>query len=308
MSKSKVLLILRRVFSVLFAVILALFLPVCALLGVFTFRFADVNALAKSIVNEAYLSSAEKTAEDGLKEIALIYGVEEAVLTDALPLCREELREAAVSSVASFFDSLFSGSAYCRAEVSAEAMHTALSAYVAELRASEKVEIRDDAVEEIVSDCNKVLSSAAAPVGDGLLQTLLEKVGAVVPSGLSKTLAGAFWILAVCLVGLSVAIWFLQEKKYRLFGLFAALFCGATLYFVPAFFLFSDFSFSALPLAEGVLFSLVSSVFEGLMFSLRVSSAVLFSFSVIGLVLSVVLLVKAPKTDEAAAECSEETL
>lgn len=295
--------LLRTVLSYFCAVLLALALPLCVLVGVLGARFSDTQALSEALVDEEYLAKAEQSALGGLSDVALLYGVEESVLTEVLPSYRGELREQAVQSTKSLFDFFIYGSEYRLAEISPELFEKAVADYARELVATqEDAAVRDGAVEEISADCAGVLSSAASPIGNGMFLSVLKAFGGVIPARLVENLQPLFFaLLCLCLL-LIVSVWFLQERGRRFFFASGALFCAATLLFVPSFFLLSGINAADLALAEGVLSHLVQGAFSRFLLPLRIGSAVLFGTSTLLLAASIVLCLKR----QGAAKCEGE--
>ncbi len=302
----KVLVVSRRVCLVLFSLLFVLSIPLVSVFSVFALGISDTDLLAERLVSESYVDAAYGAASEAFIDTALVYGVDAEVLKTALKNERAAMRACAISGTRSLLDSLKGSVEYTPAVFDSFVFETALNDYFEVLlEENPSLAVREGAIKEIASDCAQITSTACAPIGTGLFASL---AGAV--HGKLSGVVGSFLIPAVvfcilCVLLFGVAVFFLAEKGKRTFTLFSSLFCGSTLLFVPAFFLFSSVHLTDLALARGVLYFLIENLLGVFVAPIRVFATVLFSCSVLGLLVLLLLFLRRGLSKQ--PPCSDET-
>ena len=309
MCDKRALVILRRVGVVFFAVLFALLLPVCGVLCVLNCGFSSFSTLAESLVDESYLSAAEGRIRESFEDVALLYGVESELLTSVLDESRDELRVLAVSNVRGLLDSVVGKGAFVEAEFDPERFRAALRDHAEGLAEEQGMEVQEEAVDQLSLELSAIVSEALSPVGGGLFREAAERLQGLFPTRLYENLGllslGFLFVLIVCLA----AVFLLSPRTARLRAASATLFCGATLYFVPTYFLLSRLDVSALVLTDGVLFQVIRGVYLRFVTPLRISSLVLFVLATVLLFVIALLFARAFERaeKEPTQEASEDT-
>lgn len=289
----KFLLVLRRTFLVLFAVLFALLLPVTATLSAVAFAFSDLEGLSASLVSEEYLDAAVRVANDAFSDTAITYGIEKDVLVNTLSAQREAMKQTCVDGLYNLFTSVQMGKEVVAAVFPAEPFEEALEACFAAMKAENpNLTVREGAVQEIASDCSKIVTTACSPVGTGLFANLVNSISGKLPIWIwSALIPGSVAGTALLLV-LGAAVFFLSRRGKRTFALLSTLFCGATLLFVPSFFLFSSVNLQDLALSRGVLYFLIEGLLSSVVSPLRMIALCVFVLSVLSLLVLLVLYLR----------------
>lgn len=298
----------RRILSVCLAVLFALTLPLATFVGVFTLSFGDTERLAQELVDDKYLLAAEEIAKDALIDIAILYNVEEQVFFDVIASERETMRACAQSGLKSLIDSFVTGEEYSPAVFEQTAFEEAIRTHLQEQYGSEEeIVIREEAILELSQDCAAIVTSACAPIGQGMVGSLAAGARGIVPQRLWQLLPTLSVGLCVLCVLFLVAAILVAPKKRRMVTVLPAVFCGATLLFVPAFFFLAQMDLSALAVSEGVMRLMIEGIFWRLVGPVRICAVVFFGLGVIALAVSTVLYaVRGHKdTPEAITEADE---
>lgn len=281
----------RDILSVIAAVLSALLLLPSVLLTTFYLTFRDSEALSASLVTEEYLAAAEASAREVLIDQALLYGVEEDVLLQALAAQQQELYAVALSGTNSLIRSFFGQESYAPAPLSPQVFEDTIRTHLHALaEEAGDVAVQEEAVSEFAKETAELVSLSYAPVSGSTLVSAVESMQGIVPRVLWEKMPLFCTGAIVLLLALLVAAWFLAEKKRRLFTVSSALFCSGTLLFVPAYFLIPSDLFSSLSLSQGVLLEFLGTFYERLLFSVRLGALCPFVFSTLALLGSIFAL------------------
>ncbi len=268
--------------KILCAVLLTLSFVFSAFFCVLNHFLSSREDLVAAIVDEAYVEQALLTAKEAMADQSLYYGIPEEVFISALD--SKEIARVGTLSVESFWASILEKSEYVYAAYDASLFEAALDEYFA-LHPDKT--IRAEELDAIVQESASLVSSAAAPVSNGVYRRLVQPVAARLPQGWPDLLRAAFWICLVVTLVLLVLLFFLSGRLNGLLWPCGALFCGATLLFVPSFFLFSSVELSDLALSRGVLMFLVSTTAQTLGAAYRLSATLVFVFGTLTLLFAV---------------------
>ncbi|MBR6529984.1 MAG: hypothetical protein IKT43_01025, partial [Clostridia bacterium] len=170
--------IFRRVFKWLFAVLFVLFFAVSACLSTVAFSFSDPAALADSVVNGEYLSIANALCRESFEDLSLMYGVPEEVLAGVLEAEAESISAFAKNGVKDLLAAVFAGEEYVQSEFDAAPFVAEINAYVAGLNG---VDVAEETVTEIASDCADVISSCYSPIREGIFREVFDGVLGKIP-------------------------------------------------------------------------------------------------------------------------------
>ena len=290
--------ILRRVGVVAFAVLFALLLPVCAVFCVLNGGFSSLSALAEDLVDQAYLISAEERIRESFEDISLLYGIESERLTVVLDENREVFCEIAVADVQSLLSSAVGLGSFEETKFDAAPFRAVLEDYAEDLAKEQGMEVQQEAIEELSTELSTIVSESLSPVGGGLFREAAERLQGIIPTRLFENLglfSVVFLLAEAVLLGL---VFWLSRRAARLSAVSASLFCGATLCFVPTFFLLPRLDVSSLVLTDGVLIRVIRGLFLRFSEPLRVSSIVLLILATVLLLVSAVLNARTEDPDQ----------
>lgn len=306
MLQSNVWNIVRGIFAALFAALFCLCFIAASLLSVTAAALSSPKEIAAAVVTEEYVECVLQECENACLDVALLYGVEKDVLLDVLSSSRDLIRTLSLESAESLFEALLEEGEYQASECDPALFLSALQAYVDSLQSNDlQVSVKEGALEEISSDCAKIVTSAAAPISGGALLSVFEAVAGKLPVGLYHALPGisaGAWGAALLFLVCSVLC---AGPQRRFLCFVSAFFCAAVLLFVPSFFLLNALSVSSLALSQGVLSFLVSTLVSRFVAPLRVYAAIVFALAVVLLGVCLVLFLRGKKTafeTEASAE------